>query len=62
LASEHHSSDYTVRVTSLVNGPRISKTPEQNDMKLDVNNYDRDITPHAKFGVPALTGAGAAYA
>jgi len=56
-----------VMVTGLVNRKlRFSdlqgtKTPEPINTKLDVSNYVRDLTPHAKFGMPAPTW-GATYA
>jgi len=38
--------------------PQGPKTPELIDMKLDMNDYVEDSTPRAKFGAPALPGAG----
>jgi len=61
-------SALSVRATGLTNGkPRFSdpqgtKTPEPIDIKLDVGDYVGDISPQAKFDIPATTGGGATYA
>ena len=54
-----------VRATRFVNGtrqlsdPRNQKTRKPNDIKLDTSDYIGDIAPHANFGIPILTEAGA---
>jgi len=54
-----------VRATGLVNGkpgfsdPQGTKTPKAIDMKLELSDYVRDITIHAKFGDPVCMGGGA---
>jgi len=52
-----------VSATGLVNGkprhsePNGTKTHEPNDIKIDMGDYIRNITPPAKFGIPAPTGS-----
>jgi len=58
-----HRDNTVVRATDLVNGkPRYSdhqgtETPEPIDIKFDTVDYVGDVTTHAKFGAPTLTGA-----
>ena len=41
--------------------PQGSKTPEPIDIKLDLDDYVGDLTPHANFGVSTLKGGEGAH-